>query len=67
MNYGDLEIWKIADELTIEVHKLTMNDLLRFELFEVGSQIRQSIKSVKSNIVEGYGRRNLFSRLKRTT
>src|SRR5690554_615152 len=28
-----------------------------FEKYEVGSQIRRSIKSVKSNIVEGYGRR----------
>ena len=28
-----------------------------FELYEEGSQIRRSVKSVKSNIVEGYGRR----------
>ena len=27
-------------------------------MFETGSQIRRSIKSVKANIVEGYGRRN---------
>ena len=27
-------------------------------MFEEGSQIRRSIKSVKSTIVEGYGRRN---------
>jgi four helix bundle protein len=26
-------------------------------MFETGSQIRRSIKSVKSNIVEGFGRR----------
>jgi len=26
-------------------------------MYEVGSQIRRSIKSVRSNIVEGYGRR----------
>jgi four helix bundle protein len=58
MNYHDLEIWKIANELTIEIHYMTLNDLPRFEMFEEGSQIRRSIKSVKSNIVEGYGRRN---------
>lgn len=29
----------------------------RFELYEEGSQIRRSSKSVRSNIVEGYGRR----------
>jgi four helix bundle protein len=31
--------------------------LPKFEMFEVGNQIRRSSKSVKSNIVEGYGRR----------
>lgn len=29
----------------------------KFELYETGSQIRHSAKSVRSNIVEGYGRR----------
>lgn len=32
-------------------------DLPRFELYETGSQIRRSSKSIRSNIVEGYGRR----------
>ncbi len=36
---------------------MTLNKLPKFELYEEGSQIRRSIKSVKSNIVEGYGRR----------
>jgi four helix bundle protein len=31
--------------------------LPKFELFEEGQQIRRSSKSVKSTIVEGYGRR----------
>jgi four helix bundle protein len=31
--------------------------LPKYELYEVGSQIRRSSKSVKSNIVEGYGRK----------
>ncbi len=29
----------------------------KFEIFEEGSQIRRSAKSIRSNIVEGYGRR----------
>ena len=37
---------------------MTLNDLPKFEMFEEGSQIRRSVKSVKSNIVEGYGRKN---------
>lgn len=35
---------------------MTMN-LPKFELYEVGSQIRRSSKSIRSTIVEGYGRR----------
>jgi len=31
--------------------------LPKFELYETGSQIRRSSKSIRSNIVEGYGRR----------
>lgn len=57
MNYKDLEIWQISRELVIELHKMSL-DLPKFEMYEEGSQIRRSSKSVKSNIVEGYGRRN---------
>ena len=57
MNYEDLEIWKIANELVLQIHQLTINEIPKFEMFETGSQIRRSIKSVKANIVEGFGRR----------
>ncbi len=57
MNYEDPEIWKIANELVFQIHQLTINDIPKFEMFEIGNQIRRSIKSVKANIVEGYGRR----------
>jgi four helix bundle protein len=36
---------------------MTITDLPSFEKHETGSQIRRSSKSVRSNIVEGYGRR----------
>ena len=58
MNHKDLEIWKLAREAVIEIHKMTLNKLPKFEMFEEGSQIRRSSKTVKSTIVEGYGRRN---------
>ena len=57
MNYRDLEIWQLSRELVIAVHDMTLTKLPKFEAFEEGSQIRRSIKSVKSCIVEGYGRR----------
>lgn len=55
-NYRDLEIYRKAYELSLIVHKESIN-LPQFELYEQGSQIRRSSKSVKDNITEGYGRR----------
>lgn len=57
MSYKKLEIWQIAEELVIKIHKMTLQELPKFEMYEEGSQIRRSSKSVKSLIVEGYGRR----------
>jgi len=36
---------------------MTLEQLPRFELHEMGSQVRRSAKSVRANIVEGYGKR----------
>jgi len=58
VSYKKLEIWKLARELSIEIHKMSLTKLPKFEMYEEGSQIRRSSKSVRSNIVEGYGRRN---------
>lgn len=57
MSYKNLEVWRLARELVIDIHKMTLVELPKFEMYEEGSQIRRSVKSVKSNIVEGYGRR----------
>ena len=46
-----------SQKLVIDIHRMTLEELPPFERFETASQIRRSIKSVKSNIVEGYGRR----------
>jgi len=57
MSYKKLEIWQLARQLTIDIHKLTLNNLPKFEMFEEGRQIRKSSKSVRATIVEGCGRR----------
>ena len=57
MSYRTLEVWQLAREATREIHRMTLDELPKFEMFETGSQIRRSVKSIKSNIVEGYGRR----------
>jgi four helix bundle protein len=57
MGYKSLEIWQLARELVIDIHRMTIDKLPKFEMYEEGGQIRRSSKSVKSTIVEGYGRR----------
>jgi four helix bundle protein len=57
MSYRNLEIWQSSRTLVIDVRRMTLRKLPKFEMFEEGAQIRRSMKSVKSTIVEGYGRR----------
>ncbi len=57
MSYKKLEIWQLSREIVIDIHKMTLNNLPKFEMYEIGGQIRRSSKSVKSTVVEGYGRR----------
>lgn len=54
-SYRDLEIYQSAYQLAIQVRKMTLT-LPAYELYEQGSQVRRSTKSIKDNIVEGYGR-----------
>jgi len=56
-SYKDLDIFKISFEMFILTHRFSMK-LPKYELYELGSQIRRSADSVNSNIVEGYGRRS---------
>jgi len=55
-SYKDLDIYKMAYELAIKVHKMSLT-LPKYELYEQGSQVRRSSKSIKDTIVEGYGRK----------
>ncbi|MEO9884733.1 MAG: four helix bundle protein [Balneola sp.] len=57
MSYRNSEIWQLAREQSNRIHYMSLK-LPKFELYETGSQIRRSSKSVRSNIVEGYGRRS---------
>jgi four helix bundle protein len=47
----------MSQELAVKVHKMSLEELPKFEMYEVGSQIRRAAKSVVSNIVEGFGRK----------
>jgi four helix bundle protein len=55
-SYRDLEVYKIGLELFYIIHPASLK-LPKYELYELGSQVRRSSDSIVSNIVEGYGRR----------
>jgi len=55
-DYKNLEIYKLSHDLGIGIHKFSLR-LPKYELYEVGSQLRRASKSISANIVEGYGRR----------
>ncbi len=55
MSYRNLDIYKIAFDLFLKTHKASLL-LPKYELFELGSQLRKPSDSVITNIVEGYGR-----------
>ena len=56
LNYRDLEIYLEAKRLAIEVHMIESR-IAKIRVYETGSQIRRSSKSVTVMIVEGYARR----------
>ena len=56
MSYRNLEIWQLSKQIVIEIHAMSLK-LPKFEQVEEGQQIRRSSKTVRSAIVEGYGRR----------
>lgn len=56
-SYRNLEIYQLAKVLSVAVHKMTLEVLPKFEMYEEGSQIRRSAKSIVANMAEGYGRR----------
>lgn len=56
-SYKELEVYQISHDLAIKTHKMTLENLPKFEMFEVESQIRESAKSIPALIVEGFGRK----------
>ena len=54
-SFTDLEVWKRAHAVVLDVYKLT-NPFPRSEQFGVVSQIRRAAYSIPANIAEGFGR-----------
>jgi len=54
-NFYELEAWKKAHELTLEIYKITKN-FPREELFGIVNQLRRAVCSTGANIAEGFER-----------
>ncbi len=55
-SFKDLEIFQLSKSLAIQVHAISLT-LPKFEMYEEGSQVRRSSKSIPAMIAEGFARR----------
>jgi four helix bundle protein len=62
--HDNLVAWQRADDLCVEVYKLTGLHLPRDERFGLTAQLRRAAYSVAANIVEGYAYHTPSMRLK---
>lgn len=53
----DLNVYKKLFNLAIETHNLTLS-FPKFELFEIGSQLRRSSNSAPANLAEGFNNKH---------
>jgi four helix bundle protein len=56
--HHNLVAWQRADDLFIDVHRLTLQRLPGHERYELGAQLRKAAFSVPANVVEGIARRS---------
>lgn len=54
-NFYELDIWKEAHRLTIEIYKIT-ETFPKAETYALTDQMRRATSSVGANIAEGFGR-----------
>ena len=57
MKVEDLRVYKKLFTLTLEVHELTMT-FPKFEMYELGAQLRRSSNSPPANLAEGFGNKH---------
>jgi four helix bundle protein len=62
MNVEDLLVYKKLTALVVEIHTMTLA-FPRFEVYELGSQLRRSSNGAPANLAEGFGNKhtNIFS------
>jgi four helix bundle protein len=61
--FEDLEVWRMAKELVLQVYGITKN-FPKDEIFGITSQIKRAALSVPANIAEGFGRYHYLDKAK---
>ena len=57
-SFEDLEVYKKLLHLHLDVNSLTMT-FPKFEMYELGSQLRRSSNSIPANLAEGWNNNHL--------
>ena len=57
-SFEDLEVYQKLSELHLDIHRLTLT-FPKFELHELGSQLRRSSNSAPANLAEGWNNKHL--------
>lgn len=57
-SHEDLDVYQKLVELHLEVHKLTMT-FPKFEMYELGSQLRRLSNSAPANVAEGWNNKHI--------
>ena len=63
MDVFDLEVYRLSEELVIEIYELTKK-FPGTELYGLSSQLRRAAVSIPVNIAEGFGRYHYKDRLR---
>ena len=56
-DFRDLKVYQLLVDLHLELHAISMK-FPRFELFELGSQMRRSSNSCPANVAEGFNNKH---------
>ena len=64
MSYQDLQVFREAYQLSLEIHKLSL-EFPAVEQYELAPQLRKATKSVAVNIAEGMGKQGSKAEKKR--
>ena len=57
-SFEDLEVYRKLVQLRLDVNKLTLS-FPKFEMYELGSQLRRASNSIPANIAEGWNNKHI--------